>query len=370
MRTRGRSTVRGLMATVAALTLITAACGSGDGTETGSDGGQVSSPIAEYLGMPDFSGDPADAQAQAVAQERARQQAIAACMKEQGFEYVPMDPSENMFFGGEEGLEPGSDEWVAKYGFGITTMRFSQEQVGPDLIGHTYDEMFSPDDDPNHAILEAMSESERRAYQEALYGGDDFGPQFDESLTEEEMEAQFEELGPEAFMPGGCEGESMANDPSQAFYFEFNDELDDMWKRIQNDPRIVAAEEEIGRCVADKGHQYDGMENLYQQFESDLNQIETELWGGDFGPDISEDELASMSEAELEVAFQPPELSDESRALLADLQAEELALAQAVNECGGGFAGQEELYNEVRVEYEQEFLDTHADRLADLKAGG
>ena len=60
-------------------------------------------------------------------------------------------------------------------------------------------------------------------------------------------------------------------------------------------------------------------------------------------------------------------IPDEAKAKLAEIQAEEIALAKAVSDCGGNGEDQGKLYAEVSAEYEQEFIDTHADRLAGIK---
>ncbi len=63
-------------------------------------------------------------------------------MREQGFEYLPIDTTAQQAFWEEQScgdLEWGTDEWTEKYGFGITTQRFSQAQVGPDLVGSNWD---------------------------------------------------------------------------------------------------------------------------------------------------------------------------------------------------------------------------------------
>ena len=349
-----------------ALALALAACASDEGT-TEAAAEDPASPIAEFLGV-DFS-DSEASQARYVEEERARQEVIAACMREQGFDYTPIDPEQYTFFGEvDDEVEWGSDEWVATYGFGISTMRFSQDEVGPDLVGYD-DSAFVEEDfvDPNEDYIQSLTTEEQDAYYAALYGDPDDFPAFDETLSDEELEAQFEDF---EYEPQGCEGEAWteSGDPYQGFYTEFGDELDEMYQRIESDPRIVEAEAEVADCVADKGFTYDGMENLYMQFEEELSTIDEAV--GYPGEDLSDDDFASMSEEEIEAIFnQPRELSDEARSQLADIQARELELAAAVNECGGGFAAQENLYAEIVAEYEQEFLDDNADRLAEFESG-
>lgn len=350
---------------VAAVVAI-AGCGGGD-TQASSD--DVSSPLGEFLGEDDiFFGDVDEDEAQErfIAEERERQAIIAECMREQGFEYTPTDPEQYVFFGGEgeDGLEYGEDEWIAKYGFGISTQRFSQESVGPDLVG--YDDSFDgfdSDSDPNFAYLESLSESEQEAYQEALYGDDAFG-EFDDTLSEEEQEAAIEDI---EWEPSGCEGEAYTEVSStNRFFTEFEDELNELYERVEADPRIAEAEQEISDCVADRGLDYTDMEDLYESFESRLSELESEVQYP--SEELDEDDFAQMSPDELDEIFnQPAILSDEAKATLAEIQAEEIELAVAVDECGGGFEDQEALYREVVAEYEQQFIDENEDRLTEFR---
>lgn len=361
-----RSFIRSTLSVMLGVTLLASACGSGDQSTTEAG----TSPLGEFLGQPDFIDDREGAEAQFRDEERARQELIAECMRVQGFEYTPQDPSDFISFSDEDGLEWGSEEWTAKWGFGITTQRFSQSQVGPDLLGFD-DSSFEEEamfEDPNQDYIDSLSEQEQQAYYEALYGKEEGFPAFaDDSLSEEEMEAELENFDWE---PQGCEGEAWADDDANSFYREFEDELQDMYERMQADSRVEEMEREVRECVTGKGHDFIDIENIYERFETELQEIDADIGYEDFGP--SEEEMASMSEAELEEMFRTPimpELSEQARTKLGELQAEELALAEAVNECGGGFEAQRERMAEIQAEYEREFLETYADELEPFRAG-
>jgi hypothetical protein len=361
---RQHSALRAATVVAAVAALLASACGSGDGG--GTDAG-ANSPLAEFLGQPDFSGDDEAAQAQVLEEERKRQELIAQCMQDQGFEYVAQDPSEFISFG-DDTDDYGTDEWIAKWGFGITTQYFSQDQVGPDLIGYDESVMGREGDfvDPNQDYVESLGPSEQEAYWAALYGGPDAFPAFDESMSEEEIEAQMEDF---QFEPQGCEGEAYSSeDTSFGFYQEFQDELQEMSDRMEADPRVVERNSEIRSCVTDKGLEYESMDKVYQHYYEEMEKLSSSIDQGDY-PDLSEEEVAQMSEAELQELFAPPELSDEAKATLGELQAEEIELAMAVNECGGGFEAEYELLADIRAEYEQEFLETYAEELEQYRAG-
>ena len=354
-------------AALMALGLLASACGeSEESVEAGS------SPLAEFLGQ-DFDFDSDEAQVQFQNEERERQEKIAACMKAEGFDYIPVDMSDFDFFGFEDGLDYDSREFAEKYGFGISTQRFSQEEVGPDLVGHTYDEQFDTEDgptDPNQEIVEAMDDSTRDAYYEALYGAEDDFPVFDETMSEEVMDAAMEDFD---FQPSGCEGEAYAEDPTNAFYQEFDNELQELYEAVENDPRLAEAQAELGECVNEKGFDVGtsgaAFDDIFETFNTELSEID-QLIGGFPGDDLSEDDFATMTDEELEAIFnQPRELTDEARAKLAEIQERETDLAVAMFDCGGGpFGGAEEIYSEVQAEYEEKFLQDNAERLEQYKA--
>jgi hypothetical protein len=361
-------------AALLAAALAVAACGSSETTEAS----DVGSPLAEFLGQDsfiDFSADPEEAQARFAEEQRQREEIIAACMKREGFEYIAPDPESIDIFGSEGEFAYDSREYAAKYGFGITTERFSQEEVGPDLVGYDNSRFEDAEiDDPNQEILEGMDEATLDAYYEALYGDDSSFPSFDpETMSDEELE----ELENQIYEPQGCEGEAWndgASANANAFYRDFSDEITEMYEAIEDDPRIAAKEEEITSCVADKGLEFGGFdEDLWSAYEDELNEID-QMIGGFPGENLTEEDFAAMSEDELDALFnQPREFSDEAKAKLAALQAEETELAVVVWDCGGSFGLDSEmatLYQEVVAEYEQRFLDENADQLAEYKAEG
>jgi hypothetical protein len=371
---RTRWTTR-MMVLGAAAVLTLAACGSDDGSDDAGDGDGGSgdeeayeSPIADFLGIDTGPSNPEDAEREFADQEQQRQEQIAACMQEQGFEYVAyVDPDMVTFVPtSSDGLEWGSEEWVRKYGYGVTTQWFSQEAVGPDLVGYESHESESDESgDPNTEIYESLSESEREAYDVALWGDPDDQPVFDETLTEEEMEEQFAE-----WEPTGCSAEADADvygfEEANSFYMEYSDEMQEMYEAMLADPRVVELEQETSDCVTDRGLEYVSENDYWEE----MNPIREELEAGVElpGMDLSAEEMDEMTAEEVEEMFSQPEnLTDDVKARLAELQEEEIALAVAVYECGGGTQQNEELFEEIRVEYEQQFLDDHADELESFK---
>ncbi len=365
-----RSVRMKLCVVAVAVVALTAACGTdGDSTEAG-----AASPIAEFLGQEDFFNSDEDSQARQAERERERQEEIAACMKEQGFDYTPVDNSAFLSVTGEDGLDFDSREWAEKYGFGITTQRFSQEEVGPDLVGHTFDQTEDGEEfvDPNQEMLDGMDDATRQAYFEALYGSEDDFPVIDETMTDEEI-AEIEENF--VFEPSGCEGEAYADDFNNDFYIEFGDELEELYESVENDPRVAEQQEQLTACIADKGFDFDassdGFNQIFEDLDAEMQKV-SELVGFP-GDDLTEADFEAMSAEDLEAMEelfnQPIDLPEEAKVILAEAQAKEVEMALAMYDCGGRSDSElSRVYEEVQAEYEQRFLDENADELSPYAA--
>lgn len=359
---------------ICAVVLLAVACGGSDGTSlaTGAQADvptsfediDYQSPLSDFLGQDvgQFDFD----EAEMIEQQRESERATAACMAEAGFEYIPQDMSEMMSFGSpfQGEFEPGSDEWIDKYGFGISTMRFPQSMVG-DLVGMDDEGFMGPDQefvDPNREYVEALSEGEREAYQEALFGlPPDFGS---EGPSEEDM---FD------FQPSGCQFEGFQDGPFGAdstvseFYRAFGPEVQALNERIDADSRVVAFNTEISECVAEEGMDWTGMQDLYEQFEPRLNKLQPQAFMSGDPFEAAGLDPEEMSEQELNDFFnEMNRLDPEQLVLLGEIQADEIALAKAVKSCGGGPIAELIVRNEVQVEYEQAFLDENAEALAEF----
>ena len=345
--------------------------GNQDDAEADTDDGPQSfeeiefdSPLAELLGFDFGAGE--DSQAQQQEMEREAGRLTAVCMREQGFEFIPPPTSAFSTFGpGGDELPYFSDEWVDKYGFGITTQRFAQSSVGSDLVG--YDDAFFDDssdnfpEDPNQEYLDSLSDGEREAYDTALYGTfPDFGPECpDEDFEFEPTGCQFE-----AFEEAFSQGSSV---DLQAFFETFEDQLEAMEDRARSDPEVLAFADEVNSCVSEAGMTFVDMEDLYMRFEPRLNELQPQ---SGFTSDPFEGtglDPEEMSETELNDFFRELERLDPAQlAVLAELQAEELSLARVVVDCGGGPLNEQVVLGQVRAKYEQQFLDENAAEIATL----
>lgn len=379
-----------LVAILGALALLSTACGgssttagsdtsasgegaSGDG-EAAADEFVYESPLGDFLGWTEANFDAEDAEAENAENQRRAEELTAECMRTQGFEYTPNTIDQGVVFdAGGEGEEAwGSEAWIRKYGFGVSTQMFSQEQVGPDLVGNNYPmfESGGENEDPNQDYVQSLSEGEQEAYYAALYGDQPSFPWEEEGRepTEEEMaemDAFFED-----FEPTGCQNEAFEeafgggfdNELGQQFEEEFGDLLTDMYERMEASPEVVDHRAEVEACVEGKGFEYLTDETAWEHFSEQLNALGDQIYDPLSGVDTTgwTDEQFQAAYEEAQTRTLPQETLD----LLAEVQADEIATAVALFECGGGWQNEQELFDEIRIDLEQQFLEENREQLA------
>jgi hypothetical protein len=228
------------------------------------------------------------------------EEAVAACMAEAGFEYVPT--LTHFFVGEEDAPQIGtSRESAEQYGYGMTT-----GWVDPTVQQAT-------GEDPNTAILAAMSDAERHEYLLAMTGPS--------SSSGSDGEADFADLG--------CYGRALEllETPAQQdpVYRALTAEMARIdADAVPADPRVVQADAEWSECMADAGH-----------------------------PGYPRQPDASARWAE--------ELGDSYTAGGA-LAVRERALATADWDCRDQ-TGYDDVITSVRNELQQEYVDAHRDEL-------
>ncbi len=222
--------------------------------------------------------------------DRRMQELIAQCMKNEGFEYypvvsdaaidqpMPIEPGD-----GENLWQPEKREWVEQYGYGIVN--------DPYRLNGGYEPVPRPmpmpmpepnQNDPNMEYFESLSESEQRAYNEALYGKSSwidpgFGREGD--IADDEQQ----EYDPEDF---GCYGKANAEvyadmmelgkiweDPQFAAVFQAQGTL---YEKIEADPKRVALDRQWADCVADAGQpvftrRYEAESSIHSALEPHFN---------------------------------------------------------------------------------------------------
>jgi len=334
------------LAGVAALTLT--ACSSDNKDDTKDD----SVTIASILGLPDYAS--IDYQEQ----ERQLQELVAVCMREEGWEYTPVEyPSEYYDFS-----EPTDDEElerIQREGLGVTYWTLHAFDDSADV-----DDPFTDFQDPNLDYLDSLSQSEQEAYYVSLYGE----PMSDEGV---EITALQED--------GGCYGKAnvqvRGDDPSQdpAFWDAMAPYYDDINDRYVADSRYIEINKAWSACMKDAGYDFTDQNAFYEWAYSNFDARQQEVLGDDFWSDPTagwtqeqiDDFFATATAQEQEELFAPPKLTDEQRTALQAIHDEEVAIAVAEFNCSkGNNAKLAEVYSDVEATYALE----HEDELRALAA--
>lgn len=338
----------------AALLMTAAACGSTSGeaddapagtaeetstTTAAPESGEEPASLNSFFGFD--PNDPDASREQFRRWERRQQELIAACMANQGFEYVPVVTTSSV-----TGFGLDEEQFAREQGFGIST-RF-------DLL----DENYPPQPpDPNDAITAAMSESESDAYYAALYG------------EETELEAGAEESAA-TFWGGGCQGEAAQEvfGQADAIFSELEPLLNDLQERVDADPRLAGADQGWTACMSDRGFQYEDADDVWNTALDDLQKRYEAIAGSSdpfagWSDERIQEFLANSSPQELDdfyEQFDRQARQNVDEEALAALQQEEIALAVANYECG---EERRQLVQEVQSEYEKEFIRQNQDAL-------
>jgi hypothetical protein len=311
------------------LVLLLSGCSSEASADAATPAGEELGPLGEYYEQLYAASTPEDADAQT----REREALITTCMQEQGFEYVPMDPASDGSYTVEEDedapvVDWDSEEYAATEGYGVFT--YDEEDQPVDEGAEEYV-------DPNEDYVAAMSETERTAFYEALYGP---SVPFDEDAPEEAVEYDWTTAGCSGAADHEVAGDQPYDDPAFSSLME---EMDGLYEEAAADPAMAALDAAWSGCMADAGFPgfarqpdaaqsiYDEQNSLYESAGADGEYVEPEAAV-----------MAELEEQELETAVADARCREE-----VDYRAEE---------------------QEIRFALEQEFVDTHQAELEALVA--
>ena len=262
---------------------------------------------------------------------------LKECMRGQGFEYqdpplpeflIPLSDLTDLL---EEvaGLDPTSSLYRNRYGYGVST-------VDAYLWSASYS-----DEDPNREMLQAMSTSERMAWETALYGpalAKFADPEYQPS--EEDLAGDFE--------IGGCTKEA---EEAADIDWDLDDEGDfagymETWQRIEASEGFVDLERDWAQCASEEGlEDLTSFQDVYFLLDDRLQAIQAPTpWD-----DMTDEDFANLSEEEWEEIedFKPGPLY--SLEDLAAVQQEELDLAQQLADCDRAYwTGFAELEDRLR----------------------
>ncbi len=238
--------------------ILLAACGGGASSDSGQTQ-QSKSSGNQQVGVEEF-GMTDEALVKSI--ERA-ESLIASCMADAGFEYVPIDPV--TFRGAMDALTsaPGltDAEFVAQYGYGITTLPPTQA--------------FGAGEE-NTRILDQLSAADQVAYKRTLWG-DNVEATFVIMLENEDFSGA-----------GGCTKKAI----DQVFTEEQRNAnyLNPFDAQVQQDSRMVDALEKWSGCMREAGYDYENPDDAdavaqadndcFEQFVTDVErQVERDISG-------------------------------------------------------------------------------------------
>ena len=328
-----------------------------DGAESadGAADGDIPQTLEAFFGYgEDFDG--AAEEARFRQQEADIQEEIRQCMVSEGWEYTPYVPDVDFeSFSGPFDEDLTEEEFAAKYGFGISTMFLEQNDPG------NFEE-YDPTDDPNYVYRESLASAEQEAYDRALNGTFDF----DESDIEYDDGGN--EIYPE-YEPSGCMPlayeEAYGGGEQQAVWEELGSKYEELYERIEADPRVVEVRQQWNSCMRESSYEFADEREMYGEIEQRMEPFYEALWGGDvfFEGDglVAESEAVEGGEPE---TFEPPSLTPEQEADLAELNDYEIGVATANIACRAGF---DDIYQEVSQSYEAEFIRDNLELLTQAR---
>lgn len=349
-----------------------AACGGGGGGD-GSDVSPMDSPLGELMGWSDF--DPVESRRQ----ELAIEEAVVACMREEGFEYQPQD-FQSQFDSGESEedfalMQESPEAYGEKYGYGVVRNYelYEEPYIGEDGGGFPGDSYV----DPNEDYVNSLSDGERDAYYEVLWGPPQEAQEFDEADpdgTEAFISPPLEEQGCQGKARFEVMGDDPMNDP------EIQEALNEVFSAGQDDPRLETAEDDWSDCMGDvladyelpDGMELDGIDSMYQIVES-LKAAAMGMQTLPLDPDTGEpigdyDESQGYSSFQNEDGTGYATVGEQKvipEAALERLRADELALWAKDWECQ-----QDADIQQLRIEVEQDAVDDLLEQFPQLGDSG
>jgi hypothetical protein len=271
----------GIAAIVVSLALAGCSADADSGSGSGSELSFEDSPLNEYMAAVYDAQEDVDYEQQ----QKETEELIAACMADEGFEYIPVDYSAQYEEMDEQDIEDqNTEEWVAENGYG---MNQTPEQAAE------ANEQATEFVDPNQDYVSTLSESEQMAFYEVLYG-----PTPDDSELDEDgsYEYNWEEAGCSGAAQHETGGDSMWDDPAHK---NVTDAMNDLWTDLESSPAMTKLNSDWASCMADAGHPDFAVKNDAMNAVMDEQNA---LWeGSETGP--TEEETAAARDNELKIAL-------------------------------------------------------------------
>ena len=299
-------------------------------------------------------------------QDKLVQEAIAECMRQEGWEYIPVDQSS--YTSSVEYTDEDEVERIKREGFGIAYWTLNQD-AGMDF-GEEYV-------DPNSDYVMALSDDERTAYYESLYGTDE--EQQAEMTTEVDPDTG-EEYQVSYGYGVGCQGEgytSVAGEDltqSPEYWEAISTYYEELSERVEADPRMQKLTDGWSACMKDKGFEYDDVNSFYDSVYTEFQERLEGIMGAEAYADPTDgwtdeeinDFFESATQDEIEALYQDAyKVTDDQRTQLEAQLADEVELALAEHECSLPMSEQGQ---EIYADLEEQYALEHEDELRELAA--
>jgi len=273
--------------TITAAAAVTLACILTGCSTGGAGGGELSiedSPLNQYFAA-GYSGEgSAEDQKRMEEREKKREELIASCMADEGFEYTPKLASFEPAASDEDEIDPMSREYAEVYGYGVVTNPWSSDA-----------EAEEPEEvNKNQLYIDSLSESEATAYYEALYG----------AVEDDADEYRWEDAGCQGYAQHEMSGE----DPWEAEQFAgLRDKLQGLYAELERSPELAALEREWSKCMQEAGEPgFDTQMSAANSIYDEINRIyeasaETDPEG--LSDPSDSPEMKVLGEREIELAL-------------------------------------------------------------------
>jgi hypothetical protein len=200
--------------------------------------------------------------------EKRQEDAIADCMKTQGFDYTP-ELTVSASVVPDDAPQQGTPEFAAEYGYGFVDAPGRAEESAET------ERLLAEQGTPQQDRIDAMSAAEKAAYDAALWGGG--------------VAAGGEEAGDSADPEErGCRAiaeEKAGPDPASFLFTPEMEALDSaIWKiddRLAEDPRLATVHEQWIACMDDAGlvgftHPDDAPQSIITELNTNFSTVESQ----------------------------------------------------------------------------------------------
>lgn len=329
----------------AALCFSIVLSGCGSSGEAEESPAAKDSPLTEFLASA-YGADlsPEEQEKKYAEEDRKREELVAQCMKEEGFEYKPNVQSFSFSEGSAEEWNPDSREWVSQYGYGMANYPGREDMESNNATEY---------EDPNADYVATLSESEQTAFYEALNGP--FPDEEDMPADGEAVEWDWSTAGCFGFAQHEVGGE----DPTSAEEHKpLMDAMNTLYEDMMASPELSDLDAQWAACMADAGHP--GF-SAQQDAQNSINEKMNAVY------ENSVPTATATSAASGETAPAGPD-----EAAMDAVADEEVELATADLDCREKTDYRDKM-QEVQFKREQQFVDDHKAELeafrADLEQG-